>query len=271
MKKIIFTLATLFLLSSCSKDDPATASPTEDQGISALKIYQDNDTKPIKEIIVDKDNKIKSLLYYNTPTLTWGTSANNYTYTGNLITQYSYVTTNNIKYNVDIKYLNDGRISKVTTTKNNVIISVITYNYNDTTGKMTSLTEVFENGVVTFKLDTEYEYSNGNLITAITKDGKTITTQKYEYDTNTTNSKNVYSNIVGFDKLIFDTEISNKNPYIKGTVTVQDPITLMITQKSNYRQVITYNQNLFPTKIESSYSTDSNPLISTGFERIEYK
>ncbi len=270
MKKVIFTLITVFFFNSCSKDEPETTSPPQEQGVSAIKLYNDDDTKPYNEVITDNNNKIIKILYHSTPTMSFSTDATNYIYTNNLVTQYYYIS-NNIKNATDIEYLTDGRLSKVTSTKGNTITSIITYNYDDVTGKTTSKSDIYTNGVITITVNSEYEFSNGNLVTNISNDGTTITTRKYEYDPNTTNNKNIYSKIVGFDKLFFDREFSNTNPYTKATVIEQDATTLVVKGKRNYKQTITYNQNLFPIKIENFYSTNDNPLTNSGFERIEYQ
>jgi hypothetical protein len=269
MKKIILTLATLFLLNACSKDDVNSNTPTpqEEQGISAIKIYEGASTTAKTEIVTTTDYKVKYIASLNT--------ANSYTptsyfiYTGNLITQY-YYTLNNTKYTIDIEYNTNSKISKVTSKKGSTTLSIITYTYNNINGKTISQSLIYTNGVVSKTINAEYEYTNGNIVTSTSNDGSIITIQKYTYDANTTNNKNVYSKIVGFDKLIFD-YYSNKNPYISGIVTLQDATTLSLIEKRTYRQIISYNANLFPSRIDSYYTYNNDPESSTSYERIEYK
>jgi hypothetical protein len=264
MKKIILILAIQFVLNACSKDDANTDTPApqEEQGITAVKIYEGASTTAKTEIVTTTDYKAKYIKSTNSPTTY-------FVYTGNLITQY-YYTDNNIKHTVDIEYNTNSKISKETSKMGNTIQSIITYTYNEINGKTISQSQIYTNGVVSKTINAEFEYANGNIVTSTFNDGSYITIQKYTYDANTTNNKNVYSKIVGFNVLELD-NYSTKNPYITGIITLQNATTLSLIEKRTYRQVITYNTNLFPSRIDSYYTYNNDPESSTSYERIEYK
>jgi hypothetical protein len=270
MKKIILILTVLFLLNACSKDDANTDTPVpeEEQGISAIKIYDGSSTTATTEIVTTPDYKIKYIAGINTQTLS--RPATYFVYTGNLVTQY-YYTLDNIKYTVDIEYYTNSKVNKVTSKKGSTTLSIVTYTYDNVIGKTTSQSLIYTNGVLSKTINAEYEYVNGNLVASTSNDGSTINVQTYKYDANTTNNKNVYSKIVGFDKLIFNFYYSNANPFISGVTTLQNASTLSLTEKRTYRQTITYNTDLYPSKIESFYTYNGNPETNSGYERMEYQ
>jgi hypothetical protein len=275
MKKTLLTFVTLFVLISCSKEDASntesTNTPTEETEISAIKFYTGDATSPYREIFTDKNNKIKSMKFYekgNTTVIA------NYVYTGDLITQINVSNTiTSTKTTTNIMYDNLKRISKKTIIRNDVTIQIATFKYDDIMGKRTYTTDNYTNGTLSSTSTTDYQYSNsGNLTVAVTKSSTVIISQSYDYDTNNLSNKNIFSNIIGLDKFVDDVEYGSKNIHTKYTYKIQDALTYELTEPiQNFRRVMTYNSNLFPTKVESFFRLNSDSEEPRGTERIEYK
>jgi hypothetical protein len=250
MKKIILTLATLFVLTSCSKDDPS--NPTSlDSGLVLLKKMgltnpQTNVTTS-GEFTYDGNKIVQSTL---------GTAKTVYTYTGELITKtnttftdatppqqtiYTYENNNlktalltttsvgsistNFSKKTDYQYKTDGTISYTEVSK----FSVSNLPPTTITGKL-----YFTSGNLTKK---ETEYYNGSTVVS-----RTVVTNEFD------NKNNPYKNVLGYNKLL-DLETNNFTNNITKSSTQYSTIVDGVTSPTSRREITytyTYSEKDYP-------------------------
>ncbi|TDL99899.1 MAG: hypothetical protein C4K58_01225 [Flavobacteriaceae bacterium] len=273
MKKI-FTLCAIALLSlaSCGKDEGPDLPPISSSSVLPKRvtyIEKSND-----ENDQDEDKSIKNITYngnkINEITTSVG-SRDVYTYTGDFITK---ITSLNVKNEIietdDFSYDHNGKLISVVTISNNMNSEgeLITTKNKDVYTHNSDGTIVQES--YRFDLDgkevkddgsTIFTVSNGNVIKEVRTSGDQNNINVNIYEDEYDNKKSPFSNITGFDRLIFDAPTSRNNPL-----------------KSKYQHIYNNVVQSSSTHIyTNTYSTDGYLLFSSfvgddysGSESYEY-
>jgi hypothetical protein len=259
MKKIILTLATLFLLNACSKDDSSIAeTPSSDNGPVLLrKIAEKNPnggTITPGEITYDGTKIVQS---------TTGIYKSVYTYTGNLITKIQYYKAASSTTYQQTVYTYEGEKLKLATTTGITFGTPVSftqkkeYTYNTDNSISYSDTTTYDSssfGTIIFT--GKLYYSNGNLIKKEIESGDTTSGLNksiitYEYDTKNHPQKN----ILGFDKLFID-NISYTNNLLNSKAVSSTTLDNVTTNNGTTWQVYTYKYNdaNYPTEQTSKFN-----------------
>jgi hypothetical protein len=278
MKKIILTLAALFVLNSCSKDSAeTTASPeTPISTILPKKIEKENVTYNYEY----DGNKIKSYKDAN------NTQLFQYTYTGDQITKFSRIQNPNdlqgYEYNFTYQTINANLLSSY---KYTFYTKTYTTIFNSTYGNNNINTDLINQNNSTgeyFPYDVDllsppfYTIDNNlQIIKQVTKrknipeftitsnDIVTITTT-YEYDSND-NHKNPFANVIGMNKLSFYDPVLSAKYNIRNITTTYSTfsaignVTPDVTKNVRYNYV--YNNDGYPTQITAT-PDGGNPTLT---------
>jgi hypothetical protein len=266
MKKIILTLASLFLLNACSKDDSSNTETTSTNNAPVLlkKIETKNpNTGTITrgEYTYDGIKIVQS---------TDGIYKRVYTYTGNLITKIQVYTSSSTTAFEQTVFTYEGEKLKLVATTGTTFGTPVNYKqkkeytYNTDNSISYSDTTTYDSSSFgTMTLTGKLYYSNGNLIKREFESGditsglnKSVIT--FEYDTKI----NPLKNILGFTNLLID-NFTNTNNILRvkflSTTTLNDNT---VNNPSIY-QTYTYTyEKDYPKEGTVKFNGDSPSTIS---------
>lgn len=261
IKKILIASIAIVLM-SCSRDSD---SPSDTTPILIKKINYLSNTGSVEGSMNFTYNEDKIVKLETSD----GEEKVEYTYTGDDISKTIYYINNNIT-EINEYYYTGGKLTsrKITNATDSNYNETITYNYvNDNLVKYNMVTGYsISNGVVTlYRTNYDVYLSNGNLNKIVsTSTNSGTTTETYSYD----NKNNLYKNIKGYLKImLFDIDGGYGLNNLTSSTRSQSLSGTNLT--SSLTNTYTYNSNNFPTKMTSSFVSNSFPS-ETNYESYEY-
>jgi hypothetical protein len=255
MKKLIISSLALLAMASCSSDDNTTE---ENQPVDPTTIVPTKFT----EITQDNQTYITEFKYDGTKVLEKSDVGTNektvYTYNGDLIVKTEDFEGTNIVYTREFSYTN-GKVTaeKVTSkksggtliyTKSFQYLSESHVQYNEYA--TSTYTPATGHTNIKFSNNDVYISSNGNLISAtMTYEGQTRA-YTYSYD----GQNNPARNIKGFLKINFLLSLEGETAY-NNLLTMHETYSGPTTGNTSSSSVHTYNDNNFPTKTVTTYTS----------------
>lgn len=261
IKKILIASVAIVLL-SCSRDSD---SPSDTAPILIKKINYLSNTGSVEGSMNFTYNGDKIIKLETSD----GEEKVEYTYTGDDISKTINYVNNNIT-EINEYFYTGGKLTsqKITNAIEPNLNQTITYNYvNDNLVKYSEIRGYSSNnGVVTLHT-TSYEVylSNGNLNKIISTSANSGTiTETYSYD----DKNNIFKNVKGFIKIMmFDADGEYGLNNLKNSTRSQSLSGTNLT--SSLTKTYTYNSNNFPTKMTSSFVSNTFPS-ETNYESYEY-
>ncbi|WP_394758645.1 hypothetical protein [Flavobacterium sp.] len=253
MKRIVLILSIVTLaFTSCSKSEDDSVQSVDSNNILLKKSISANGSSSSTLEYVYSDNKLLRININSGSYIT-------HTYTGDLITRGAQYNNNVLSVETIYEYdSNNKMISAKSLSYDNLIASKIVYNYNlDGTiqyevyrGNFSSQNTLSGTGKMWLNSDSEIfkkeEYQNG------------VLTYRKENTFDTGNS--VFKNVTGFDKLFLSDSGKKRNLISSQT---HDSNNVLVT---GYSDVVTYNQNNYPTSAIRTLRTGSTSTIQYFYE-----
>lgn len=258
MKNTITLLSILLLMfTSCSKDNENSQN-------------QESTILPKKIIKIEGTNTYELILSYNgNKILEENNSLDNYkyvyTYTDDLITKKT-LFKENVITNIDEYTYDNGEVKSILTTRNSTdkTTGIVTVHKSKTTyinnadGTITEENYFIDSATgleINLPEDRILTYTNGNLVKEVRNryfyNSIYKYTYLYEYDKN----KNPYKNILGLNKISFNSDVSSLNNVIKTTTSTQSN-KVYTTYETNY------HTNSYLKESKYSYSDGNGGLES---------